>query len=200
MSGQAPIEPSPSGGVSALLRDLKTAANIVSLSRIALMYLCILLWDQERFDLGVPVGIVAGLTDYLDGWLARRYNQQTRIGGLLDQAADILFMTGCIFLFVRDGSWPRILLYVVIFREVLVLNLRASAAQMGFSLPSIFLGKWASNWMFYSLALMGISKLPEDPYATWIRYVSHFGMVVGIISSLITAGIYTRSYARQYKP
>lgn len=182
------------------MRDLKTSANIVSLSRIVLMYLCILLWDQDRFDIGVPVGIVAGLTDYLDGWLARRYNQQTRIGGLLDQAADILFMTGCIFLFVRDGSWPRILLYVVIFREVLVLNLRASAAQMGFSLPSIFLGKWASNWMFYSLAFMGISKLPEEPYATWARYASNFGMVVGIISSLITAGIYTRSYARQYKP
>ncbi len=189
-------------GKSGFLGDLRTTPNLVSLARIVFIYIAIYLWYEGRFALGLGIGVLAGLSDYLDGYLARRLNQSTRIGGLLDQAADVLFMTGCIFVFVRDGTWPAILLFVVILRETLVMNLRASAAEMGFSIPSIFLGKWSSNWMFYSLAIMGAARgrLLPDPYNDWARYLAHFGMIVGITSSVITAGIYLRTYARQYQP
>jgi hypothetical protein len=81
------------------------------------------------------------------------------------------------------------------------MNLRASAAEMGFSLPSIFLGKFASNWMFYALAIMAAHRghlLPE-PLNTYIGYLAHFGMTGGITMSLITAGIYFRKYMHQYR-
>jgi CDP-diacylglycerol--glycerol-3-phosphate 3-phosphatidyltransferase len=186
---------------SSLSRDLRTAPNLVSLARVVFIYVAIGLWFQGHFSIGLVIGVLAGLSDYLDGYLARRLGQTTRIGGLLDQAADILFISGCIFIFVRDGTWPGVLLLVVIFRETVVMNLRASAAEMGFSLPSIFLGKWASNWMFWSLALMGATRTPliPAPYNLYGAYVAHFGMVVGVVSSLITAGIYLKSYARQYR-
>jgi hypothetical protein len=83
-----------------------------------------------------------------------------------------------------------------------VLNLRASAAEMDFSLPSIFLGKLASNFMFWSLAVMGAAKggwVPE-PFDLYLRYLAHFGITAGTLMSLITGSIYLRSYARQYKP
>ena len=192
----------PGAGTGAFARDIRTLPNLVSLARIVFIYVAITLWYYGYFATGLLIGVFAGLSDYLDGYLARRLDQSTRIGGLLDQAADILFISGCIFIFVDDRTWPAVLLFTVTFRETLVMNLRASAAEMGFSLPSIFLGKWSSNWMFYSLALMGAARgalLPE-PYNTWILYVAHFGMLVGIVSSLITAAIYFRSYVRQYRP
>jgi CDP-diacylglycerol--glycerol-3-phosphate 3-phosphatidyltransferase len=198
MSGRA----GEASGVSALVRDLKTWPNIVSLARVVLVYVALLLFHFDHYRVGLAIGVVAGLSDYLDGYLARRLKQSTRIGALVDQAADLLFMTGCIFVFVNEGTWPAMLLFVVLLREVTVLCLRASAGEMGFSLPSIFLGKWASNWMFYSLALMGAVRghwLPAS-IEPWVHHLSDFAMVVGVTSSLLTAIIYLRSYARQYVP
>lgn len=194
-----PSETKPRTGSAALLRDLGTAANIASIGRVVCIYVALYLLSIEQFRWGLALGVFAGLTDYLDGYLARRLNQRTRIGALLDQAADVLFIVGSIFLFVNRDEWPAILFYVVLFREVVVLNLRVSAAQMGFEIPSIFLGKWASNWMFYALALKGaVHAVGVEPWSTYIRYVSDFGMIVGATSSLITAVIYVRSFARQY--
>jgi CDP-diacylglycerol--glycerol-3-phosphate 3-phosphatidyltransferase len=202
-----PVELGPSDmlktdeGTGAFLQDLGALPNIVSLGRVVLIYTGIALWYKGLFALGLGIGIIGGLSDYLDGYLARKLNQSTRIGGLIDQASDVLFMTGAIFVFVHEGTWPVVLLYAVIMRETVVMNLRASAAEMGFSLPSIFLGKLASNWMFYSLAVMAASRgnLFPEPLNTYARYLAHFGMTVGILSSLITASIYVRSYAQQYR-
>lgn len=187
---------------SAFFREIVSIPNLVSLARVVLVYFALGLWYYQRYAIGLAIGVVAGLSDYLDGYLARRLNQSTRIGGLIDQAADILFMMGVIFVFVRLDVWPSILLFTVMLRETLVMNLRASAAEQGFALPSIFLGKWASNWMFWSLAVMGASlgNLLPEPFNTYARYVAHFGMTVGITSSVITAGIYFRTYVRNYKP
>ena len=189
-------------GLRAFARDLRTLPNVVSIARVGFVYIAIALWYFNLFALGLGIGVLAGLSDYLDGYLARRLNQSTRIGALLDQAADVIFISGCIFIFVDERTWPAILLFVVLFRDIVVLNLRASAAEMGFAIPSIFLGKWSSNWMFWSLALMGAARgeLLAEPISTWIRYVAHFGMFVGVVSSLITAGIYLRSYASRYQP
>jgi len=190
-------------GATAFARDLSSPPNIVSIARVFFIYVALGLLYFGHVRMGLVIGVFAGLSDYLDGYLARRLNRSTRVGALLDQAADVLFMTGCIFFFVMDGTWPALLLYVVIFRETIVVNLRVSAAEMGFSLPSIFLGKWSSNWMFYSLALMGASYgqvLPQPQWNLYVKWVAHFGMAVGVTSSVVTAIIYTRSYIRQYKP
>jgi cardiolipin synthase len=195
-------EGAATSGSAAFFRDIAALPNIVSLARVVLVYVALGFWVYGRYAICMGIGLVAGLSDYLDGYLARRFNQSTRIGGLIDQAADILFMMGVIFVFVREGVWPSALLFTVMFRETLVMNLRASAAEQGFAIPSIFLGKWSSNWMFWSLAVMGCSlgNLFPEPLNTWARYVAHFGMLVGITCSVITAGIYLRTYVRSYKP
>lgn len=196
-----PVEPKAAEG-TAFFREIMAVPNLVSLARVVLIYVGLGLWYYKYYALGLGIGVIAGLSDYLDGYLARKLNQSTRIGGLIDQAADILFMMGVIFVFVREGVWPSILLFTVMLRETLVMNLRASAAEQGFALPSIFLGKWASNWMFWSLAIMGASlgHLLPEPWNTYAHYLADFGMTVGIVSSVITAGIYFKTYVRNYKP
>lgn len=199
---RAPVATDASGAAGrGFWSDLRTVPNIISLTRVVLIYTGIALWYEGYFGIGLGVGVLAGLSDYLDGYLARRLKLSTRIGGLLDQAADVLFMTGCIFVFVRDGTWPGILLFIVLFREIVVLNLRASAAEMSFSLPSIFLGKLASNFMFYALALMAAHRgeLFPEPLHMAAGYLAHFGMTCGVAMSVITGIIYFRSYARQYR-
>lgn len=201
------VDPVTSGearpsGAAELAKDLRTWPNLISIARVALIYVALGLFYVEQYAIGLVIGVVAGLSDYLDGYLARRLGQSTRIGAILDQAADLLFITGSILVFVVDGTWPAILLFVVLFRETVVLCLRASAAEMGFALPSIFLGKWASNWMFYALAIMGLVHthlLPPD-LERYAAYLSHFGMTVGVVSSVAAGAIYARSYANHYVP
>lgn len=188
-------------GAPAFWKDLRTPANLVSLARVVLIYLCIVLWELDYKKATAILGPVAGFTDYLDGYLARKFNQSTRVGALLDQAADVLFIVGVIHMFVKAGLWPNALFYVAFFREIIVLNLRVSAAQQGFEIPSIFWGKWASNWMFYSLALMGIftAEFFPNPYNTWVRWVADFGMLVGVTSSVLVGMVYVKGYVARYR-
>ncbi|MBM3203168.1 CDP-alcohol phosphatidyltransferase family protein [Candidatus Woesearchaeota archaeon] len=69
--------------------------NIISMARIALVWPIISLILEHRFAAALGLMILAGLSDALDGWLARHYHWQSRLGSLLDPAADkILLITG----------------------------------------------------------------------------------------------------------
>lgn len=67
-------------------------ANILSLSRIPLGILCAFFILLDMYSSAIGVGIVAVLTDYLDGYLAKRKNQKTKIGGMLDPLTDKFFV------------------------------------------------------------------------------------------------------------
>ena len=71
-------------------REAKTVPNLLSFLRLALIP--VFLWLILRHEGGWAIGLLAfsGLTDYLDGYIARKYNQVTRLGKLIDPAADRL--------------------------------------------------------------------------------------------------------------
>lgn len=95
---------------------------------------------------------VLWITDWLDGWLARR-DGTTRSGAFLDPLADkVLVLGGLCTLAIRgDFSWWPI--GVIGAREVTVSVCRAAAARRGISMPARFLGKWKANTQFLAVAL-----------------------------------------------
>ena len=66
--------------MSTLLADLRTTPNLVTLSRLALVLAVFISYLSHLYVLGAALGAVAGATDYVDGWLARRTGQVTRLG------------------------------------------------------------------------------------------------------------------------
>jgi cardiolipin synthase len=136
-----------------------TIPNILSFLRLLLVpvFLVLIVRGQDAFALLVLV--VSSLTDFLDGILARRLNQVSRLGQLLDPAADRLFIfTALIGLAVR-GVIPWWLVIVIVGRDVMLAALGIILANFGYGpLPVHHLGKVATFCLFYALPILMIGQ------------------------------------------
>lgn len=106
---------------------IKHLPNILSLSRIVispLFFLLVVSQDRTLICLALPLFIVGAITDYLDGWFARRMKAVTGFGKFFDPLAD-KFLTGAAFLaFVVLSIIPLWMVLVIIFRDVLTTSMR----------------------------------------------------------------------------
>jgi len=133
-----------------------TLPNVLSLLRLAGVPVMVWLILGPRADLvAVLVLAVAGFTDWLDGYLARRWHQTSRVGQMLDPVADRLYiMAVVICLAVRDVI-PWWLVVGLVARDVLIVGLVPLLATRGYSsLPVHFLGKAATFNLLYAFPLI----------------------------------------------
>ena len=190
-------------GFNAFKRDLLQIPNLLCLYRLIMILMVVVLFYMHYYHLALILGISAGLTDYLDGYLARKWGMVTELGALLDTSADLIFTFVSLALATDLDIWPIYLLYVWGLRDMSVLALRASAAQQGFTLPSIFLGKLATNFLFYSFVLFSLDYVKPFGDHHWlnssIHYLGLFGVHAGIGMQWISGSIYLRSYIQQYQ-
>lgn len=133
-----------------------TVPNIISMVRLAgvPLFLWLVLGPQQD-ALALVVLLVAGFTDFLDGWLARRLDQHSSLGEILDPVADRLYILAVVVgLFLRDiiPWWVAILLPL---RDLLLWGLVPFLRTRGFSaLPVHFLGKAATFNLLYAFPLL----------------------------------------------
>ncbi len=125
---------------------MKRVPNILSALRIVLTPLFVLLYLQEAFVLavlGMAVFIFAAVTDYLDGYYARRYKVSSSLGVFLDPLADkILTFAGFICLPLIDaGTFPWWIITVIVLRDVLITILRVWADYRNIVMETRYLAK-----------------------------------------------------------
>jgi cardiolipin synthase len=133
-----------------------TVPNALSALRLAL--LPVFLWlvlGPEADELAVGVLVLIGLSDYLDGYLARRLNQASRLGAILDPVADRLYILAAVVgLGVREII-PLWLVLVLPARDVFLWCLVPFLRTRGYSaLPVHFLGKAATAALIYAFPLL----------------------------------------------
>ena len=126
---------------------MRITANQVTGARLLLMpLLCGLVYADERARLyGVVVGTLIGLTDLLDGWLARKQGP-TVLGGLMDPVADKVFVAVCYLPFADRGWAPWWFVAALLVRELTVTALRSSFELRGRQMPSDYLAK-VKTWV-----------------------------------------------------
>ncbi len=136
-----------------------TIPNVLSFLRLLLVPVFLVLILQGQDALALLVLIISSVTDYLDGVIARRWNQMSRLGQLLDPAADRLFIfTALIGLAIRDVI-PWWLVIIIVGRDVLLLVLGIILANNGYGpLPVHHLGKVATFCLFYALPILMIGQ------------------------------------------
>lgn len=144
-----------------------TIPNILSFIRLLLVPVFLVLIVRGEDGFALLVLVVSSVTDYLDGVLARGLNQVSRLGQLLDPAADRLFIfTALIGLAVR-GVIPWWLVAVIVGRDVMLLVLGIILANHGHGpLPVHHLGKVSTFCLFYALPILMIGQ--AFPVAVWI--------------------------------
>jgi cardiolipin synthase (CMP-forming) len=134
--------------------------NLLSFLRITLVPVFLWLLLEELFLAAIVVLAVAGLTDFLDGYLARKLNQTTKLGKMLDPVADRLYIFATLLALSATGYVPWWLAGLVILRDVLMLISLPILASVGYrSLPVHYLGKASTFALLYSFPLLLMGKI-----------------------------------------
>jgi cardiolipin synthase len=128
------------------------------------------LWPGFTFArwLALALFIAAGVTDFLDGYLARAWSQQSRIGRMLDPIADKLLVGAALMMLVglgRLSGWGLYPAIVIMLREILVSGLREYLAAIRIGLPVTPLAKWKTGFQMGALGTL----LAGDSTAHWLH-------------------------------
>lgn len=145
-----------------LSNEVWNLPNALTLLRIFLVpFLVVVLLTKftAREFVGLAIFLVAAVTDFFDGWLARRRNQTTKLGALLDPIADKLLMSAAFISLVEMDPLhvPAWMVVIIIGREFAVSGLRSIAAQQGVTIAASPLGKgkMVSQVIAISLLILG---------------------------------------------
>lgn len=112
---------------------------------------------------GVSLFLLAAITDALDGWLARRRGQVSRLGILLDPIADKLLISAAFISLVENQLAPAWAVVIIIGREFAVSGLRAVAAAEGWVIPASTAGKFKMFTQVVTIALLITSSINGAP-------------------------------------
>ena len=137
-----------------------TIPNALSLMRLmAVPYFFWLIVVPHRDGMAVVVLAAASFTDWLDGYLARALNQQSRIGELLDPIADRLYIAASIIALLLRDMIPLWVVVALLARDVVMTVLLSRLKTMGITgLPVHFMGKAATLNLLYAMPLLLLSS------------------------------------------
>jgi cardiolipin synthase (CMP-forming) len=136
----------------------------------------------------------AALTDYLDGYLARSWRQQSSFGRFLDPIADKLLVMAAIVMLVSVGRAPVLPSLVILAREILVSGLREFLAELRVSLPVSRLAKWKTAVQMGAIALLLLGE--AAPVQLPAAEIGWFGLWLAAALTLVTGYDYLRAGLR----
>ena len=121
-----------------------TTANKITMVRILMIPFFIyfaLQADKTSLIIALVLFCLASVTDFLDGYIARKYNQVTDFGKFVDTLADKLLVTAALLIFIEKGIFPAWMVFIVLAREFIITSLRNVAAAKGKVLAASWTGK-----------------------------------------------------------
>ncbi len=160
--------------------------NALTVLRLVLLPVFVLLMLQADGGHSWPAAIVfgaAGITDQLDGWLARRWRVESTFGTIADPLADRLLIDVAVVLLWLDDRLPWPALAIILGRDVLLLAGYKVVVPRGYDFSVNFLGK-AATWLLYaSLAFTMVTYAGDD----WPLVIFWTGVAVAIAAGLAYA-------------
>lgn len=151
--------PVPSERLSNEIWNLPNALTLLRIFLVPFLVVVLLTKFTGREYAGLGIFLVAAITDFFDGWIARRYGKMTRLGALLDPIADKLLTSAAFISLVEmdPKHVPAWIVVIIIGREFAVSGLRSIAAQHGVTIAASSLGKgkMVSQVIAISLLILG---------------------------------------------
>ena len=179
---------------------LATGPNLITLSRLALLGIALPgFYVFGAVHLAIALGALAGITDYLDGWLARRTGQVTRLGEILDQFCDVVLELTLLTVAVSLGVLPLWVIVLHVLREIWVAAIRRSSIELGTNIPSRRSGKLKAAFVGWSCLplLVGAAGLAGG-WSSWLVMLGQVGVGIGLALTVVSGVAYTADWARAY--
>jgi len=170
-------------------------ANRITLSRLALTVLFVLSlnssWQYARTT-ALVIFLIAGLTDFIDGEIARRYGIITNFGKLMDPLVDKIMLAAAFISLVPLKAVPAWAATTIVARDFLITGLRLMASAKGRILPAESLGKQKTSWQVITvLFFLGLFSASELRFANegsvwWLRAWNQGGPILVWITVALT--------------
>ncbi len=170
-------------GIAWSVPNILTYGRVVAVPAVA----GCLFWPEFGFArwLALAIFIAAGVTDFLDGYLARAWSQQSRIGRMLDPIADKLLVSAVLMMLAADhtiASYSLAAAIIILCREILVSGLREFLAELKVSVPVSNVAKWKTTLQLVALGFLIAGPSGDDV----VPGVTVTGLVLLWVSALLT--------------
>jgi len=181
-------------------QSLTTLPNVLTYIRMATIPIIIVLLIQPSSEfsqnLAFMVYVLASLTDYLDGILARRRNTVTSLGKLLDPLADKLLTSAVLIMLVPFGKVQAWLVFLIVGREITITGLRSIAAGHGLIINASRMGK--NKMVSQSLAF--IFLLPSIPaFQQTLDWIGIVFLWISVVLGYVSAFDYFQNFYKEAK-
>jgi CDP-diacylglycerol--glycerol-3-phosphate 3-phosphatidyltransferase len=176
--------------------------NLLSISRILAVPIFIILMIEPtplRALIAAVVFLFASATDWLDGYLARKWGQVTKMGKLLDPIADKILVASALIILVninKEDAWLAIAAIVIISREFAVTGLRAIASSEGIVIPAETTGKYKTGTQIIAILSFVLDYHMET---VWLAKLGLISLVLAVILSAYSAIQYFMQFWKKLK-
>lgn len=166
---------------------LATVPNLITLLRLCCLplFVWLLLGNDDRVGAAIVLAAL-GATDWVDGWVARRFNQASRFGRLFDPTADrILFFVALTAMFI-DGGVARWLIVVVLAREVIVATITVTLLALG--APPVDVTWWGKAGTFalmFAFPMLLAGSAPDFAAAGVFEVLGWLCAIPGLVLSFV---------------
>lgn len=176
-----------------------TFGRMIAVLPFTVLFLLDASWNMTA---ALIIFVLAAITDFFDGWIARRRNEVSELGAAIDPIADKLLIVAALILLVRNGvihDVSVIAVLVIVLREVLVSGLREAVGNKGHKLPVSFLAKIKTTAQLIATAALlavapnGILGASFEPLAIGLLWVS-------AVLTFWTGASYTRHAVEILRP
>jgi len=169
--------------------------NLLSICRILLvppLVVVLLTKFEDKEWWGLGLFLLAAIMDFFDGYLARRRREVTRLGMLLDPAADKILISAAFISLVEMGEAPAWMVVVIVAREFAVSALRSFAAAESRVIPAGFSGKLKTVVQIVAVAALIIhSQLPGE-----LKHISKISLWAAVLISVYSGVEYFVRFRR----
>ena len=173
---------------------LLTWARVIAIPvLVAIYYAPFSNYAMMRDVLATVLFVVAAVTDWLDGYLARKWNQTSAFGAFLDPVADKLLVAACLIVLVHDQRVHGLIALIIIGREITISALREWMASIGARTAVAVnqLGKWKTAVQMVALPMLLFNSvffgIDTRLVGTWLIYIAAALTVISMVVYLKAA-------------
>ena len=163
--------------------------NKLTIFRVILIpfFVVLLLFDITAYDkwIALAIFIIASLTDFLDGYIARKYNLVTNFGKFMDPLADKLLVCSAMICLVELARIPAWVVIVIIAREFIISGFRLVASDNGVVIAGSYWGKIKRTFRILMICLMIADLTPLATVTQIVMWVALALTVVSLVDYLV---------------
>ena len=163
--------------------------NKLTIFRVILIpfFVVLLLFDITAYDkwIALAIFIIASLTDFLDGHIARKYNLVTNFGKFMDPLADKLLVCSALVCLVAVDRIPAWMVIVIIAREFIISGFRLVASDNGVVIAASYWGKFKTTFQIIMICLMIADLAALQLLTTIVTWVAVILTIVSLVDYLV---------------